>query len=102
MHVVYLQDHDGHKKDKDYIVEPTLGRRLCNNGVTIPYVTHVENLKAEKEERAKSEAKAEAEKEAKRKAAEKAKIEKLLKKKEKPKREKAISAKTTKREKSIF
>ena len=90
MHVVYLQDHDGHKKNKDYMVEPTLGRRLCNNGVAIPYVTHLKNLEAGKEVVVKAKKKAESEK-----------AKKLLKKKEEAKKETAISKKANTRSKAV-
>ena len=105
MRVVYLKDHDGHKQDKDYFIERTLGRRLCSAGVTIPHSTHMENLKqAEdeakaKKERAKKEAaaKAKAEKESE----EKARVEKLLKEKEEKARETADSKPAKMRSKSI-
>jgi len=82
MRVVFLMDHDdGHKKGKNYFLEPTLGRRLCDNGVTIPYVTHLKNLEIEKEAMVKAKAKAKADKEAKNKA----KAKKLLENREKAK-----------------
>ncbi len=106
MRVVYLKDHDGHKKDKDYFIERTLGRRLCSAGVTIPYSTHMEDLKRgeeeakAKKERAKKEAAAKA-KAQKKEAEEKARVEKLLKEKEEKARETADSKPAKMRSKSI-
>jgi hypothetical protein len=47
MHVVYLKNHDGHEEGKDYFVERTLGRRLCANGVTLPYSDWVKRVVVE-------------------------------------------------------
>lgn len=107
MRVVYLKDHDGHKANKDYFIERTLGRRLCSSGVTVPYSTHMENLKrakdeaAEKKARKEAEEKAKAEEEAKKEAEEKAEAEKLLKEKEKKERETADSKPAKTRSKAI-
>lgn len=45
MRITYLKDHDGHKAHKNYFVERTLARRLCENGVALPYVTYMESVK---------------------------------------------------------
>lgn len=90
MQVVFLIDHDdGHKAGKAYSIDITLGRRLCNNGVCIPYVTWVEQQKVERAAMA----------EAKRVAAIKKKA--LLKKKSKHKTALAVSMKAAMREKQV-
>lgn len=96
MRVVFLKDHDGYKADQDLYIERTLGRRLCDNGVTIPYVTHMATLA-----KAKEEAETKAEKKAEKEAEEKAKAEKLLKEKEEAERETAESKPAKTRSKSI-
>lgn len=50
MRITYLKDHDGHKAYKDYFVERTLARRLCENGVALPHVTYMESIKKTTEE----------------------------------------------------
>ncbi len=89
MRVVYLRDHDGHKADKEYFVERTLGRRLCENGVAIPFVDYEKKQEAAAEARAKAEAE------------KKAKAEKLLKEKEAATREMAVSKKAKTRSKAV-
>lgn len=82
MHITYLKDHDGHKAYKDYFVERTLARRLCENGVALPYVTYIESVKKVTEE-----------------ALEKKKAD-LVKKREDTEHETAISKKVKNREKT--
>lgn len=82
MRITYLKDHDGHKAYKDYFVERTLARRLCENGVALPYVTYAERVKKATE------------------AAEEKKKADLIKKREDSEAETAISKKAKKREKT--
>ena len=82
MRITYLKDHDGHKAHKDYFVERTLACRLCENGVALPYVTYLEQIKK-----------------ATAVALEKKKTD-LVNKKEIPEVEMAISKKAKKREKA--
>ena len=80
MRITYLKDHDGHKMYRDYFVERTLARRLCENGVALPYITYLEKKKAEE-------------------ALEKKKAD-LVKNREDSETETAISKKAKKREKA--
>lgn len=82
MRITYLKDHDGHKAHKDYFVERTLARRLCENGVALPYVTYLKSIKKATEE-----------------ALEKKKAD-MVNKREDPEAETAISKKAKKREKA--
>ena len=82
MLVVYLMDHDGHKRGKEYDVELSLGRRLCENNICMPSVDYHKKKAMERAANA----------EAKRMAAIKAKVK--AKTKPMPKR-------TVKREKAI-
>ena len=89
MHILYFQDHDGHKANKDYFVELTLGRRLCENNIAIPYVTHLANLEAEKQAKAEKKAK------------EKTIADKLLADRKKVKHETTVSDKAKTRSKAL-
>lgn len=89
MLVVYLMDHDGHKSDKEYDVELSLGRRLCENNICMPSVDY--NKKKAMERAANAEAK--------RMAAIKKKA--LVKKKAQPKTKMAVSLKAAMREKQL-
>lgn len=82
MRITYLKDHDGHKAYKDYFIERTLARRLCENGVALPHVTYLESIKKATEE-----------------ALEKKKAD-LVKNRENTEAETAISKKAKKREKA--
>jgi len=94
MHIVYLQDHDGHKAGKAYLVERTLARRLCRDGKAIPWADS-EAAKAIEDERIKRredavKAKAKEAAEAKAKADEEKKAA-MLKKKAEDESEKAVA-----------
>lgn len=82
MRITYLKDHDGHKAHKDYFIERTLARRLCENGVALPHVTYMESIKKATEE------------------ALRLKKADLIKKREDAESETAISKKAKKREKT--
>ena len=45
MHIVYLKDFEGHKAGDPGYEERTRARRLCNNGVVEPYMTHAARQK---------------------------------------------------------
>lgn len=36
MLIVYRMDHDGHKRNQLYNIEPSLARRLCENNIAVP------------------------------------------------------------------
>ena len=52
MHIHFLKQHDDNKPGTHKFVERTLGRRLCDNGVALPFITYeaqrLENLAAER------------------------------------------------------
>jgi hypothetical protein len=48
LHVVYIVDHDGHKKGKEYTIERTLGERVCEKGLAMPYSDWVQKKVEEK------------------------------------------------------
>ena len=55
----FLKDFEGHKKGSHYVVELSLGRRYCENGIAIPlseYLAQVEREKQEEKERKAKEA----------------------------------------------
>jgi len=84
MLVVFLKDwDDGKLRGKEYDVELSLGRRLCENGVCLSSVDY--NKKKSMERAANAEAKRVA----------------AIKKKAKVKRKVAVSKKATKRERAI-
>ena len=78
MFIVYLKDHDGHQAGKEYCVERSLARRLCETKVAVPLSEHLK-MELEKEKQA----------------------EKLIEKAAEQKIEKAISLKAKKRNKNI-
>jgi len=88
MLVVFLQDwDDGKLRGKEYDIELSLGRRLCENNICMPSVDYKKKKSMERAARA----------EVKRVAAIKKKA--LLKKKSKPKTSLAVSMKAALREK---
>jgi len=89
MHIYFEKDKDGYKKGSSEYVERSLARRFCENGIAIPYQTHLDNV-YDAEQVVKKAAKAEKEKKAK-----------LLKDKKAAKAEKAVSKKPGKSEKAI-
>ena len=101
MRVVYLKNHEGHKANKEYYIERTLGRRLCDNGVATPYVTYQKDVEIKKKAEAKAKAKAKVERDEKRKAKEEAKAKRLLEDREKTKAETTISRKSGTRSKAV-
>jgi len=44
MHIFFNQDKDGYKKDQSCYVERTLARRFCDEGIAIPYQTHLDDI----------------------------------------------------------
>ncbi len=90
MHIYFQKDKDGYKKGFSGYVERSLARRFCENGIAIPYETHLNNLYDAEQ----------AEKKAKEKAEEQKKAD-LLEKKEKPETEKSDSKKQKIAEKSV-
>lgn len=86
MHIVFIKNYDIWLAGRDYIVERSLGARLCEMGVAVPYSVHLDML---------------AKVRAKDKAAEKAKVAKLLKEKEEKEKETADSKPAKTRSKSI-
>ena len=57
MHIHFLKDFDGHKTGESKMVEPTLARRFCEQGVAIPYVTYLEKIEQERVEAKEAKAK---------------------------------------------
>jgi len=47
MHIVFQKDKDGYKKDWSGYVERSLARRFCEDGIAIPHITHLANIRAE-------------------------------------------------------
>ena len=43
MHIVFIKNYDIWLVGRDYTVERTLGARLCEMGVAIPYSKHLDN-----------------------------------------------------------
>ena len=43
MHIVFIKSYDIWLVGRDYVVERTLGARLCEMGVAIPYSKHLDN-----------------------------------------------------------
>ena len=48
MHIVFIKNYDIWLVGRDYTVERTLGARLCEMGVAIPYSRHLDNQAEEK------------------------------------------------------
>jgi len=92
MRVVYLRDHDGHKAGKDYSVEETLGARVCEIGIAMPYIQWVEKDAAEKKAAKEAKEKIETKKPEK---------EDPVKKFKKDPKEKSVSKKQDEAEKAI-
>lgn len=97
MHIYFNENKDGYKKDWSGYVERSLARRFCENGIAIPYQTHLDNIYDSEQADIAAKEKEKAAKEIK---DEKRKTD-LLKAKEKEKVEKAISKKADKREKAV-
>jgi len=94
MRIVYLQTHESHESGKDYFIEVTLARRLCEKGIAIPYaVYHKERIEAETiaKQGAAAAAEAEKKKSAKKPAAKKAASKKKPPVKRTKKIEKAVT-----------
>lgn len=84
MHVVFTKDYDIYKAGGDYILERTLGAKMCEMGVAMTYSDHVQMEVEARRKKAKADEKAEA---LKAKAAEKKKT--------------AVSKKATRRSKAV-
>lgn len=80
MFIFFKRDHDGHKAGKEYLVERSLARRLCENNVAVPLSKHLRDEQIKKELEKK---------------------EQLLEDKENTEKEKAISIKANNRSKTI-
>lgn len=91
MHIVFLKDYDGYKKEQSCYVERALARRFCRNEIAIPYQKHLDNLYEAELAKKKAEQKKKADKE---------KAE-LLKKKKAENQKKADSKKPKKAEKAV-
>ena len=57
MRLYFLKDFDGHKEGEHKFVELSLGRRYCENGIAIPYVTYLEQKEREAAEAKEAKAK---------------------------------------------
>ena len=97
MNIFFKEDFDGYKKGKSYFVERALARRIVRNGKAVTKKQHEDELyeaelaeKKRKEEEIASKKKAEEEKKAK-----------LLRDKAENEKEKTVSEKAFKREKSF-
>lgn len=89
MHIVIIKSYDIYVLGKEYIVERTLGARLCEMKVAVPYSVYLDNLAKAKAKAAEAKKKAEADKKAK-----------LLKEKEEKAKETAESKSARTRSKS--
>ena len=56
MHIVFIKCYDIWLVGRDHVVERTLGARLCEMGVAIPYSKHLDN-QAEAKRKADTDAK---------------------------------------------
>ena len=52
MHIVYLKNHDGNERGTAKFTETSLARRLCDNGVAVPFVVWYEKQAKEAEQKA--------------------------------------------------
>ena len=44
MHIYFKQDKDGYKDGQSCYVERSLARRFCENGIAVPYQTHLDEV----------------------------------------------------------
>ena len=53
----FLKDYDGYKKGTHKVVELSLGRRYCENGIAIPLSEYLAQVEREKQEAKEAKAK---------------------------------------------
>jgi hypothetical protein len=107
MRVVFLQEYGDHEAGWEGFIPRQLGRRLCQQEITIPDFGKETNSAYNALLKKKADEKADADEKARKKAEQKAEREakkkiKALKKKATTKRKTAVSKKTKTREKSII